>query len=59
MRDKDTTKKEIADFCESVYSDKTLSPKQITDRLGAMVKRHLKDGSIGIESKRVLSLIHI
>lgn len=53
MRYKDTTKKEIADFCESVYMDKSLSPKQITDRLGAMVKRHLKDGSIGIESKRV------
>jgi|GEM_PF-5321803 len=53
MRDKDTTKKEIADFCESVYLDDSLSPKQITDRLGAMIKRHLKDRSIGIESTRV------
>lgn len=53
MRDKDTTKKEIADFCESVYLDETLSTKQVTDRLGSMIKRHLKDASIGIESKRV------
>ena len=53
MRDKDTTKKEIADFCEAVYKDTSLSPKQITDRLGAMIKRHLKDSNIGIKSERV------
>ncbi len=53
MRDKDTTKKDIADFCESVYLDKTLSPKQVTDRLGSLVKRHLKNSNIGINSKRV------
>ena len=44
---------EIADFCESVYLDKSLKPKQITDRIGAMIKRHLKDDSIGISAKRV------
>ena len=53
MREKDITKKEIADFCESVYLDKSLKPKQITDRIGAMIKRHLKDDSIGISAKRV------
>lgn len=53
MRDKDRTKKEIADFCEVVYSDESLSPKQITDRLGAMIKRHLKHRNIGIKSERV------
>ncbi|MBD1559526.1 hypothetical protein HC752_21520 [Vibrio sp. S9_S30] len=53
MREKDTTKKEIADFCETVYRDESLSPKQITDRLGSMIKRHLKNSSVGIKSDRV------
>lgn len=53
MKDKDMTKKDIADYCESVYLDKSISPKQITDRLGSMIKRHLKNNDIGIDSTRV------
>jgi len=53
MRDKDFTKKEIADYCESVYRNESLTVRQVTDRLGSMIKRHLKHRDIGIESSRV------
>lgn len=42
-------KKEIADYCEDVYSS-DLEKKQITDRVGAMVKRKL--GHLGLKMTR-------
>lgn len=46
----DMTKKQIADFCEDVYNDDSASTKQVTDRLGATIKRHLK--KLGVHSER-------
>lgn len=53
MRDKDLTKKEIADYCDAVYRNESLTVRQVTDRLGSMIKRHLKHRDIGVESTRV------
>ena len=49
----DMTKKEIADFCEAVYKDESLSSKQIVTRINNEIKKRLKQIGLVVTRQKI------
>ena len=49
----DMTKKEIADFCEAVYNDESLSSKQIVTRINNEIKKRFKQIGLVVTRQKI------